>query len=70
MLDLKIFRNEQCHEMRFAHGDAVNSLHITGDANGQKGTHVTFTPSTDTFTMVEFDFKILEHRLRELAFLK
>ena len=69
VLDLKIFRNDKCHEMRFAHGDAVNSLHITGDANGQKGTHVTFTPSTDTFTMVEFDFKILEHRLRELAFL-
>ena len=26
-------------------------------------------PSTDTFTMVEFDYGTLEHRLRELAFL-
>ena len=25
--------------------------------------------STDTFTMVEFDYTTLEHRLRELAFL-
>jgi len=30
---------------------------------------VTFLPSTKTFTMVEFDFATLEHRLRELAFL-
>ena len=26
-------------------------------------------PAANTFTMVEFDFKTLEHRLRELAFL-
>src|SRR5207248_2086487 len=30
---------------------------------------VTFLPSTQTFTMTEFDFATLEHRLRELAFL-
>ena len=30
---------------------------------------MTFLPSTKTFTMVEFDFATLEHRLRELAFL-
>ena len=34
-----------------------------------KGTEVTFLPSTATFTMMEFDFATLEHRLRELAFL-
>ena len=33
------------------------------------GTRVTFVPSTKTFTMVEFDYATLEHRLRELAFL-
>ena len=30
---------------------------------------VTFTPSPETFTMVEFDYATIEHRLRELAFL-
>ncbi len=42
---------------------------VTGDSRGLTGTEVSFLPSTDTFTMVEFDFKTLEHRLRELAFL-
>ena len=35
----------------------------------KRGTEVTFLPSTKTFTMTEFDFATLEHRLRELAFL-
>ena len=35
----------------------------------ERGTEVTFLPSTETFTKTEFDFATLEHRLRELAFL-
>ena len=47
---------------------------VTGDApmegeRPKRGTEVTFLPSTETFTMVEFDAKTIEHRLRELAFL-
>src|SRR6185436_6446622 len=53
----------------FAHGEAVAPLAVVGDADGRRGTEVTFFPSTETFTMVEFDFATLEHRLRELAFL-
>src|SRR5690606_37243456 len=37
--------------------------------NGRSGTEITFLPSPQTFTMLEFDFQRLEHRLRELAFL-
>ncbi|MEC7594899.1 MAG: DNA gyrase subunit B, partial [Pseudomonadota bacterium] len=33
------------------------------------GTQVTFHPSAQTFSMTEFSFDTLEHRLRELAFL-
>ncbi|MGB0843265.1 MAG: DNA topoisomerase (ATP-hydrolyzing) subunit B [Alphaproteobacteria bacterium] len=68
-LDLKIWRNGDVHEMSFAHGDSVGPLTVTGSAGEQTGTQVTFLPSTETFTNVEFVFATLEHRLRELAFL-
>ena len=60
--------------MRFRHGDAEAPLKEMGPApseNGKqkRGTAVRFLPSTQTFTMVEFDRRTLEHRLRELAFL-
>ncbi len=68
-LQLRIWRGEHEHVMEFRHGDAVGPLAIVGAANGQRGTEVTFWPSPETFTMVEFDYGTLEHRLRELAFL-
>jgi len=68
-LKLKIRRKGEIHEMSFTHGVADAPLRITGDAGEDTGTEVTFLPSTDTFTMVEFDYGTLEHRLRELAFL-
>lgn len=68
-LQLRIWRGGKEHYMEFAHGEAVAPLAVVGDANGQRGTEVTFLPSPETFTMVEFDFATLEHRLRELAFL-
>jgi DNA gyrase subunit B len=74
-LRLKVFRGGLQHEMEFRRGDAVAPLAVTGTApkraNGEflTGTHVTFFPSTTTFSTIEFDRKTLEHRLRELAFL-
>jgi len=69
-LDLTIWRNGLEHTMRFRHGDPEAPLHVVGPApGGKRGTQVTFLPSTETFTKVEFDFATLEHRLRELAFL-
>jgi DNA gyrase subunit B len=68
-LRLTIWRGAKEYFMEFADGDAVAPLAVAGDAGGKRGTEVTFLPSTATFTMVEFDFATLEHRLRELAFL-
>ncbi|UXM95924.1 DNA topoisomerase (ATP-hydrolyzing) subunit B [Bartonella sp. HY329] len=68
-LKLSIKRAGKIHEMTFTHGVADGPLAIVGDAGEATGTAVTFLPSTETFTKVEFDFDTLERRLRELAFL-
>jgi DNA gyrase subunit B len=68
-LDLTIWRDGKEHFMRFRHGVAEAPLAVRGEAGEKRGTAVRFLPSTETFTMVEFDRKTIEHRLRELAFL-
>ncbi|WP_407049605.1 DNA topoisomerase (ATP-hydrolyzing) subunit B [Methyloraptor flagellatus] len=68
-LDLRVWRDGKEHYMRFRHGDPEAPLAVVGDCGDKRGTEVTFLPSTETFTKVEFDFATLEHRLRELAFL-
>ena len=68
-LELRIWRNEKEHFMRFENGEAVEDLVEVKDTPGMKGTEVTFMPSVSTFKMIEFDFDKLIHRFRELAFL-
>ena len=73
-LKLRIWRDGGEHFIEFAHGDAVEPLVRVGDApledgKPKRGTAVTFVPSPKTFTMVEFNYATIEHRLRELAFL-
>ncbi len=77
-LKIKVRRNGQIHEMSFTHGNADAPLKVTGTYvqdkqpgtyEGRSGSQITFFPSAETFTMVEFDYNTLEHRLRELAFL-
>ncbi len=73
-LDLTIWRDGREHFMRFRHGDREQPLQERGAAPlaqgaPRRGTRVRFLPSPQTFTMVDFDRKTLEHRLRELSFL-
>jgi len=68
-LKLTIWRDGKEHFMEFRHGEPVAPLAMVGAAHDKRGTEVTFLPSDNTFTMREFDFATLEHRLRELAFL-
>ncbi|RFB81260.1 DNA topoisomerase (ATP-hydrolyzing) subunit B [Methylovirgula sp. 4M-Z18] len=73
-LRLRIWRDGQEHFVEFAHGDATAPLKTVGpapevDGKPKRGTEVTFLASPETFTMVEYDYATIEHRLRELAFL-
>jgi DNA gyrase subunit B len=69
-LELKIWRDDNEHFVRFRNGIAEAPLKVLGPAEGKRGTEVTFWPSLETFhNVTEFDYATLEHRLRELAFL-
>jgi DNA gyrase subunit B len=68
-LELTIWRAGNAYFMRFADGVPEAPLAEIGSAEGKTGTRINFVPSPKTFTMVEFDYATLEHRLRELAFL-
>ncbi len=78
-LEMRVFRNGAEWFMRFHDGVPEAPLNEVGPApswpEGSKrqgpktGTEITFLPSPQTFTALEFDFTTLEHRLRELAFL-
>ena len=75
-LELRVWRNGKEHFARFEGGDTVEPLRVVGDAApGEKGTEVRFLAAAKTnhpegtFSNLEYSFKTLETRLRELAFL-
>jgi DNA gyrase subunit B len=68
-MEVYIWRNGLKHFIRFEHGETVAPLSIVGPSDEPAGTEVTFKPSSGTFTKTEYDFAVLERRLRELAFL-
>ncbi len=74
-LELTVWRNDTEYRARFEHGDCVVHVYPVGPAPGQRGTQVRFLASAKsnipegTFSDLDYSFKTLEHRLRELAFL-
>ena len=75
-LELRIHREGKEHYARFENGDTAKSLEVVGDSPMKEdgsgpytGSEITFMVSEETFTMIQYDFATLEHRLRELAFL-
>src|SRR4051794_36797397 len=69
-LDLRIWRDGHEHYMRFEDGgEPVAPLAVVGPQGGRRGTELTFMPSIKVFSKTEFSYQVLEHRLRELAFL-
>jgi DNA gyrase subunit B len=74
-LELTVWRNDTEYRARFEDGDCTIHVHGVGPAPGRKGTEVRFLASAKTnrpdgtFSNLEYSFKTLETRLRELAFL-
>ncbi|MBV8524662.1 MAG: DNA gyrase subunit B, partial [Acetobacteraceae bacterium] len=72
-MEVRIWREGQEHFLRFRDGEAEAPLRAVGPAPAHvgagSGTEVMFKPSPVTFTQTEYDYALLERRLRELAFL-
>jgi DNA gyrase subunit B len=75
-LELTVWRNDKEYRARFERGDCVVHVHEVGPAPGGRGTEVRFLASVreegageGTFSNLDYQFKTLENRLRELAFL-
>ena len=74
-LELEIKRNGKIYFIEFKDGNVYKKLSEIGNAtkdnkgNYVTGTKVTFLPSKKTFSNIDFNFNLIENRLRELAFL-
>jgi DNA gyrase subunit B len=74
-LELTVWRNDTEYRARFEDGDCTIHVHEAGPAPGRRGTEVRFLASAKvnrpdgTFSNLDYSFKTLETRLRELAFL-
>ena len=69
-LKLTIWRDGHEHYVEFKDGVAVEPLKVVADCEESKtGTEVTFFPSSEIFSNIEFDYTTLERTIREKAFL-
>ena len=68
-LKLEINRDGNSYYMEFKNGKSLKPLKKLNKNKGESGTKITFYPSKNVFKSINFDFKKLEDRFRELAFL-
>jgi DNA gyrase subunit B len=67
-LHLEVRKNGQLFKQSYQFGEPIAPLAAVGTAKGS-GTSITFKPSAQTFSNIEFHYDVLAKRLRELSFL-
>ena len=67
-LRVRVFKNGNIYEMKFARGQITQEMRIVGTTD-KTGTEVTFQPDPEMFDTTEYEYEILHTRMREKAFL-
>ena len=67
-LRLVVNKNGKVHMQEYQTGEPVAPLKVAGET-AETGTRITFHPSADVFTNIDFNYDILAKRFRELSFL-
>ena len=67
-LKVRVHKNGNIYEMRFARGLITQEMEIVGKTD-KTGTEVTFQPDPEMFDDTVYDYEILHTRMREKAFL-
>lgn len=69
-LIVEIKRDGNVYRQEYSRGNPQTKLEVVGKcAQNETGTKITFFPDEEIFSTVEFDYKVLETRFREIAFL-
>jgi DNA gyrase subunit B len=70
-LIVEVKRDGKIYRQEYSRGDPKTKLEVVGKVDASKtGTKVTFWPDSEIFTFTtEFDYRVLETRFREIAFL-
>lgn len=67
-LEVEVCDGQHRYYQRFERGKTVEDLKMVGDTT-ERGTKVAFKPDLEIFETDEFEFEVLEKRMREQAFL-
>jgi DNA gyrase subunit B len=69
-LFIRIKRDGKIYEQEYSRGNSSNKLKEVGKCKpSESGTYIQFWPDEEIFSYLEFDYKILETRFREVTFL-
>ncbi len=67
-LEVEVMRDGKTYQQRYERGKTVTKLTVIGTSD-HTGTRTTFKPDGEIFETLEYDYKILLTRFREMAFL-
>ncbi len=68
-LAVEVRRGGKRYKQRYERGVPVTEVEVDGSFEGRSGSTVRFTPDSEIFETLDFNFNTLKRRMRELAFL-